>query len=242
MAVFGEHWVNHAEKISGAWRALVGNEDIVLVPGDVSWAMKLNDAVPDLAFLAGLPGRKVLVRGNHDYWWSSAAKVRAVLPESMYILHNDGLLLEGVAFAGTRLWVDPEMSPPVLPLRIPPDGKAFLSGKMGTIRNHELEDPERDRKIFHRELNRLSLSLSCLSAEAELKIALLHFPPLSTDLEGTRTTDLLEEAGVHHCVFGHLHNLAPTPGRSFYGQRRGVSYHLTSCDYLDFVPDLVAKI
>jgi predicted phosphohydrolase len=242
MTIFGSHWVDHAAKISRAWKDRVGEEDVVLVAGDVSWAMRLSEAAADLAFLAQLPGRKVLIRGNHDYWWGSATKVRSLLPAGMYILHNDALFLDGVALAGTRLWIDPDMAPPRLPQRTEQDGLPVRSNRNKDEWNSESIDPERDQRIFERELGRLELALSRLSDQAPLRIAMVHFPPLSNDLKETRAARMLEEAGIHHCVFGHLHNVLPGPGRSFYGCRKGVVYHLTSCDYLDFVPDLVGEV
>ena len=105
MDVFGAHWENHFERISEDWRARVTEEDVVLLPGDTSWAMQLRDALPDLERIAALPGRKILLRGNHDYWWSSLARLRAALPEGFYALQNDALLLSGTLFAGTRGWL-----------------------------------------------------------------------------------------------------------------------------------------
>ncbi|MFH1998761.1 MAG: phosphoesterase, partial [Planctomycetota bacterium] len=104
------------------------------------------------------------------------------------------------------------------------------------------EERERDEKIFQRELNRLALSLEKLDDSADLRIAMVHFPPVGSDLKATRTTKLLEDACIQHCVFGHLHNVSPSQGPSFFGCRKGIAYHLTSCDYLDFIPAVVAEI
>ncbi|MHC4941411.1 MAG: metallophosphoesterase [Planctomycetota bacterium] len=244
MAVFGDHWKNHEEKLSRAWKEIVGEEDLVLIAGDISWAMKLDGALPDLQFIASLPGRKVLVRGNHDYWWSSPSKVRAALPEGIFILHNDALEIDGAALSGTRLWIDHDMGPIRMASRDPmtdKEGKTASVDPAGGLMLAE-EDLEQDEKIYQRELNRLQLSLSNIDQTAEVKIAMVHFPPLATDLKETRATRPLEEAGVHHCVFGHLHNLKPSSGHGFYGCRKGITYHLTSCDYLDFIPALIAQI
>lgn len=232
MAVFGEHWEDHAAKISAHWNDRVGEEDIVLLAGDTSWAMRLDDAVADLEFIGSLPGKKVLIRGNHDYWWSSPSRVRERLPEKMFIIQNDALEMDGAAFAGSRLWTDHEMPPMRLKSR----------GTGDSMKGTEVAaDKEQDEKIFLRELNRLELSLKRLDPDAPLKIVLVHYPPVTAALEPTRATTLLEAAGVHHCVFGHLHNLEPSPGRGMLGAKKGIVYHLTSCDYLDFIPTLVTE-
>ncbi|MBS7299823.1 MAG: metallophosphoesterase, partial [Eubacteriales bacterium] len=107
MAVFGAHWEGHWEKICQDWRARVTTQDVVLVPGDISWAMQLEHALDDLHAIAALPGRKILLRGNHDYWWSSLTRVREALPEGMYALQNDAMEMEGIVFAGSRGWTLP---------------------------------------------------------------------------------------------------------------------------------------
>ena len=101
MDVFGSHWDRHFETISDHWRQLISQEDIVLIPGDISWAMQLAQAADDLNAIAALPGRKLLLRGNHDYWWNSLSKLRAVLPEGMFAFQNDGILLDVLVFCGT---------------------------------------------------------------------------------------------------------------------------------------------
>lgn len=241
MDIFGDHWADHPERIARAWKERIEPGDIVLIAGDISWAMKLHEAGPDLEFIARLPGRKVLIRGNHDYWWTSPSKIRAVLPDGMFILHHDALTLDNVALAGTRLWIDHQMPLLRLPLRdsIPPVPEVLRAAGEGPKEREE--DPEQDEKIFQRELGRLKLALGRLDDSADLKICMVHYPPLSNDLKETRASRLIESARVQHCVFGHLHNLRPSPARSFFGAGRGVAYHLTSCDYLDFVPDLIAE-
>ena len=109
MDVFGQAWENHPEKIRREWLETVGQEDVVLIPGDISWAMRLSEAQPDFAFLQELPGTKVIIRGNHDYWWSSLSKVRQALPPSVIPLQNTSAVFGGVGIAGTRLWIDPSL-------------------------------------------------------------------------------------------------------------------------------------
>ena len=104
MDVFGAHWENHFERICEDWRAKVSGDDIVLLPGDFSWAMTLADAMDDIRAVGALPGRKIMVRGNHDFWWSSLTQVRAAMPDGMYVLQNDSLEMDGIVFCGTRGW------------------------------------------------------------------------------------------------------------------------------------------
>lgn len=175
MDIFGENWSGHFERVCAAWNALVSPADVVLLPGDLSWAMQLDDAMEDILAVAALPGKKVLLRGNHDYWWNSITQLRARLPENMYALQNDALLLGDIAIGGTRGWLCPGSS-------------GFDSA---------------DQKIFERECIRLALSLQSMPA-APIRIAMLHYPPCS-ERKGSRFTELLEAYGVTHAVYGHLH-------------------------------------
>ena len=107
MDVFGEHWRNHFQRIREDWLARVSPSDLVLLPGDISWAMRLEEALEDLESIGALPGVKVLLRGNHDYWWSSIGRVRRALGEGMFALQNDSLLIDGRLYAGSRGWTLP---------------------------------------------------------------------------------------------------------------------------------------
>ena len=205
MDVFGAHWENHFERISADWRERVRPEDIVLLPGDLSWAMRLEEAAPQLAMIGELPGRKILLRGNHDYWWSAIGRVRAVLPEGMFALQNDALLLEDWVFCGTRGWI--------------------LPGE---------DTPAADRRIYERELLRLEMSLKAAQALAEGRpiIAMLHYPPLTAAEPDSAPARLLSRYGVAHAVYGHLHGAALKT--AFAGEHGGVVYHQVSCDGLGF--------
>ncbi len=215
MDVFGVHWDRHFDTIRNHWQNLVADDDIVLIPGDISWAMQLHQAADDLQSIAALPGRKVLLRGNHDYWWSSITRVRALLPEGMYALQNDALALDGFVFCGTRGWVFPTEGNPLL---------------------------EQDQKIYQRELLRLGLSLEEAGRKGMPgdTVVLMHFPPLLADGVGTAFSSMLEEAGVGDVVYGHLHGAGIKNG--FTGMHNGVRYHLTSCDAIDFSPRLIRKM
>lgn len=212
MTVFGEGWVGHPERFFSGWREVVRPGDLVLVPGDVSWAMTLAGALPDLSDLAALPGRKVLLRGNHDFWWPSLAKLRAALPEGMFALQNDALRFGSVVVAGTRGWVVP--------------GSGEWSAE--------------DEKIYVRELGRLQLSLAAargLRRPGDHLIVMLHYPPTNLRLEPSGFTELLGRAEADAVVFGHLHgerravqSIGETPA------------HLVAADALSFVPKLILEV
>ncbi len=211
MDIFGPNWDNHAARLEAAWRAAVQPEDAVLLPGDISWGMSLDEAKADLAFLAALPGTKVLLRGNHDYWWNSISKVRAALPGGMHAVQNDSLVLGGVAVLGTRGWVCPGST---------------------------LFDPAVDQKLYERELIRLELSLK--SAPAGMpKLCMLHYPPFNERRQQSGFTELLEAYGVERAVYGHLHGKACR--NAFEGIRNGVEYTLCSADHLEFAPKLILE-
>ncbi len=176
MSVFGAHWENHFEKISADWRARVRPEDIVLLPGDLTWAMRLEDAAEDIRRVGDLPGKKIILRGNHDYWWSAIGRVRRALPAGMYALQNDAMALDGYVFAGSRGWTVP-------------GGDA---------------DAE-DVKIYERERLRLRMSLENarrLSNGMPL-VVMMHYPPFTPSNAGY--ADILSEFAADVCVYGHLH-------------------------------------
>lgn len=204
MDVFGPHWQNHFERIREDWLGKVEPGDAVLLPGDLSWAMRLEEAMEDLGRIGALPGRKLLLRGNHDYWWSSIGRVRRALPEGCYALQNDSLMLDGVLFAGSRGWTIPA----------------------------EPEGDSDDARIYRRERLRLEMSLASArakSADAPL-VAMMHYPPRAEGQVGF--ADLLEKYGAGDAVYGHLHG-AGLAG-AVRGEIGGVRYHQVSCDGLGF--------
>ncbi|MGE3964572.1 MAG: metallophosphoesterase [Planctomycetota bacterium] len=238
MDVFGPQWENHHRTIERNWIETVGDGDLVLVAGDISWAMRLPDARPDLHFLGRLPGRKVLLKGNHDFWWSSATKVRAALPPSMVAVQADAVWVDDVLVAGARLWDLPDVSfghlidwkPTSAPK--PPPTEA---------------ERDQDRKIFEREWVRLEASLAhmqtlALAREPRSRIVLTHYPPCAADLPDCAATQLFERAGVDHVVFGHLHSVRTDLDPPPFGYRSGVGYHLTACDFIGFRPKLIAEV
>ena len=204
MNVFGPHWEGHWEKIRADWLDRVTEPDVVLIPGDISWAMQLSDALPDLRAIGELPGRKILLRGNHDYWWGAISRVRDALPAGMYALQNDALLLDGITYCGSRGWTNPQQ------------GSA------------------EDARLYERELARLRLSLERARQlnPAGRMVALTHFPPLGEGGAETPVSDMMAEYGVSDVVYGHLHG-ASVRG-AFTGEVGGVRYHFVSCDGLAF--------
>lgn len=231
MEVFGPHWRDHVGRIAANWNATVGNDDIVLVPGDISWAMRLEDAAPDLEWLAALPGRKVMIKGNHDYWWQSAGKVRRLGIPGLYFIQNDHVVLDGVAIGGTRLWDFPGLGWSFTP------GPENIPG-VSTGKGQRHEDPD---KIRARELGRLEASLAGLPADAGLRIAMTHYPPIGEDGHPTIVTDLIGRFDIDICVFGHVH--APRdearPGEDILID--GTRYVLASSDHLKHTPLMLAE-
>lgn len=211
MGVFGEVWERHAERIASAWTETVTDDDIVLLPGDLSWAMTLPEAQPDLNWLAALPGHQLMIRGNHDYWWSGIGKVRQALSERQHAIQNDALALHNYAFCGSRGWLLP---------------------------SHP-KFTETDETIYRREAERLRLSLGQAKTYGLPIIALLHYPPCGLFGEDTIYTDLLTEFSVDLCVYGHLHG--PAHRFAFEGQKSGVDYRLVSADYVGFAPKLLRQ-
>ena len=209
MDIFGPQWDRHFLRISENWRQEVAPEDTVLIPGDISWALQLRDAIPDLQAIGELPGRKILCKGNHDYWWNSLTRVRSVLPENMTVLqHSAADLGEGV-ICGTRGWTIPTEAAPL---------------------------EEKDEKLYQREGERLRLALEegkAIAGDRPLWV-MMHFPPLLVSEKHSLYTEILEEYGVKLVVYGHLHGAGIRSG--FTGEHNGIRYVLTSCDSIDFRP------
>lgn len=166
-----------------------------------------------------------MIRGNHDYWWSSSKKMSEVFPPSVHFIHNTAFHWNDIAIGGTRLWDTPEYN-----------FNSYVHFQENPRARLPVEpfDKEKGAAIFERELERLKLSLRQMSPSARLKIAMVHYPPISADLRPSRTSAILEEFGINICVFGHLHNLKKE--KPMFGEVGGVKYLLTSADYLDFRP------
>lgn len=213
MDVFGPAWDRHTDRLKAAWEASVGEDDLVLIPGDISWAMTLKGAEPDFAFLGALPGKKLLLRGNHDYWWSSVTKVRSALPEGMRAIQNDTVIYGDYAIGGSRGWTFP--------------GGETVPGA----------EESKDRHIYERELMRMELSLRMMP-EGKRRVFMTHFPPCDVMHPDTAVTALMERYGVETVVYGHLHG--PSHRLAFSGEHNGVRYLFAAADKLGFSPLLIA--
>ena len=207
MNIFGGNWDGHLEKIKKDWREKVTPDDVVLISGDISWAMKLSDALVDLNSLADLPGKKIFIRGNHDYWWNGITKLRDSAPDDSFIfLQTDSVKIGNFVFVGSRGWTCPGSS----------------------------DYTEQDQKLYLREGERFRLALKDsekFMEEGDKKIALVHFPPFNVKKEPTIFTQLFEENGVEKVVFGHIHGAAYFPLKT---EINGVEYIMASCDKLHF--------
>ena len=207
MDVFGEGWEEHFEKIQSDWKAKVADEDIVLIGGDTSWGMKLEEGLFDVASLKGLPGHKVFIRGNHDYWWSGITRIRALRPDDTFtFLQNDCVKIGNVVIAGSRGWLVPGST----------------------------DFAEHDMALYNREAERFRLAFAeakKVRTQGDILIALIHFPPMNLKREDTLFTQLFEENGVDKAVFGHLHGASFFPLKS---EKNGITYYLTSCDKTKF--------
>lgn len=230
MDVFGDKWKDHPEKIRSNWLKNITADDLVLLPGDISWGMSIAEAKVDLDWIDALPGTKVMLKGNHDYWWTSLSKVEKILPPSIHAIQNNVFRWNNVAIAGSRLWDTPEYS-----------FQQFVNF-VDNPRANKLTEVQHDQgemeRIFLRELTRLELSLKSLPRDASMRIAMTHYPPIGANLTPSRASILLEKYQISLCAFGHLHNIKQD--LSMFGIKNGVRYTLVSCDYVDFEPVKIA--
>ena len=206
MDVFGGAWVNYMDKLKDGL-SVIGPEDTTVLLGDLSWALDLENAQADFAWINKIPGRKIILKGNHDYWWSTAAKFQKFCVENqfsnMFILNNNFYEYEDWAICGTRGW--------------------FFE---------ESRSSEHDEKVFKRELLRLETSLR--AAGDRNKMVFLHYPPRYKGYECQEILDLLQKYGVRRCFYGHLHG--PSHKLAMEGVWDSVEFRLTAADYLNFTP------
>ena len=212
MDVFGGGWVNYIDKIKKNFDNLE-NDDVCVLCGDISWGMSLEESLKDFKFINDLPGKKIIIKGNHDYWWTTATKMKAFFEDngitSIEILHNNCYFYEDVAICGTRGWMtDDEL----------------------TVQQNE--------KVLAREFLRLQASLATADG-ASTKICFFHYPPRTITNTDNEFITLMKEHGVTRCVFGHLHGhghkLATT------GDFDGIQYKLVSADFIDFIPQVILR-
>jgi len=215
MDVFGSKWNNHTERIKENWIATVGRDDTVIIPGDVSWGMKTDDAVGDFLFLESLPGKKIISKGNHDYWWQSMKKLGELMHrleiESISFLYNNAYVCEDFIICGTRGWfVDVAYTP-------------------------------EDEKIVNREAERLKLSLNegKKLQEANLDkeiLCFLHYPPAYGSVECHKISDVLREYNIKRCFYGHLHTVINDRLTHRIGN---TALKLIAADQINFTPFLI---
>ncbi len=229
---FGEIWVSHAQKIKMQWQRLVSDKDVVLVPGDISWAKKIEGALADLQWLDHLPGQKIILKGNHAIWCNKKAELEQKLPPSIQAVHNNSITIGNFVFFGSRLWDTKEYSFNEL--------IAWDKEKGDLPKDKAPHEIEKQEKLYNKELERLKLSIQSLPDNPQLKrIGLCHYPPLAHTFEDSRASLLFEEAGAEHVVFGHLHSIKEGP--RLYGAQRNTEFHLTSCDYIGMTPKLICE-
>lgn len=208
MDVFGPEWENHAQRLKTEWEKEITDKDTVIIAGDISWALKQEDAMPDLEWINELPGDKILLKGNHELWWTSLNKLSKLYEKGMYFLQNNFYTVGSTAVCGSRGWICP-----------------------GTD-----DFKEHDDKIYKRELLRLKMSLDAAKAAGyDDIIGALHYPPTNDKLQPSGFTKLFEEYGVKQVVYGHLHSKDIWP-RGLQAVLNGVDYKLVSLDKLQAKP------
>ena len=214
MDIFGHRWQGYTEKLIRNWNAVVSPEDTVILPGDISWGLTLEEAAEDLKLLASLNGRKIIGKGNHDFWWQSAQKLHCFFEENgienIRLLHNNAYLVENKRICGSRGWFyDPKNAP-------------------------DNSDPE---KIAARENIRTELSIKAALALTEKQdtelIAFFHFPPVYRDFVCQGIVDLLHRYDIRRCFYGHIHGVYDIPATICY---EGIEMTMISADYLNFIP------
>lgn len=228
MDVFGDHWREHHVRIAEAWDDLVAADDIVLSPGDFSWAGKPEESATDFAWLGQRPGHKVLVKGNHDYWWPrSKTKLAALLPPRTHALKKNACWIDGVGLFGAR------------------GGDFAPLTRYGDQRTQAqidaaLEKEERELQLSLDDLERQAAAGAATGPGAGLRICLFHYPPLPPGAKRSRFTPLITASGARFCVYGHLHGSEVGSAR-IEGEVDGVAYHCASCDLIGFTPRLLAE-
>ena len=209
MDIFGKGWQNHFKKIANNWQQVVQENDIVLIAGDISWAMQFEDGIADIAKIAKLKGKKIFIRGNHDYWWNKISTLKALFKEqNCYFLQNDCIKLDEYIFCGSRGWIVPE---------------------------NENNQSEQDKKIYCRELERFKLAFKAvekLRQPTDKVICLVHYPPFNSTHQESSFTRLFKENDVDAVIYGHIHQYLG--GYMLEIMKNNIPYYLTSCDLLHF--------
>jgi len=211
MDIFGARWENHEKKIEQGWEKVgITDGDIIVIPGDISWALKLEDTNLDFEFLNNLKGIKIIGRGNHDLWWTTETKVKKMFwgndINTVKLLHNNAFETDEYTICGTRGWYYDEKNAPA--------------------------DTDYN-KIINREVIRLELSLTQGAKFGKDILVFMHFPPVFKDYVCAELIEMLKKYGIQRCFFGHIHSVYDTPPVFFYD---GIRFELVSADYLNFIP------
>lgn len=206
-------WGNHVEKITANWNGLVKDEDTVVINGDISWATYLEDTERDFRFINdNLKGKKIFIKGNHDYWWTTKSKLDAFLQakglDKIQILNNNSYLIGEIAVCGTRGWIN--------------DGSEPF-----------------DQKLLNREAGRLDMSITAAKKLGGKPIVFIHYPPIFGDEKNYYIIEVLQKHGIKDCYYGHVHG--PAVKKAFTGESDGINYHIASCDCVNFTPVLVRE-
>lgn len=204
-------WDNYLERLTENWNKLVTDDDTVVIAGDISWAMKLSECEKDFAYINSLPGKKILLKGNHDYWWDTVSKIKNFLDDNKFntidVLFNNSYEVDDYILCGTRGW------------------------------GLDCENSE-DIKILNRECGRLKLSLDFASNSDKEKIVFLHYPPIYSDNICDDIINILNEYNIKRCYYGHIHGSKMIRG-AFNGEYNGIKFKLISCDAVSFTPVLI---
>lgn len=219
MDIFGSRWQDHAAKIAKNWRAIVDPEDTVILPGDISWALSLEDAMVDFRWIDELPGRKLIGKGNHDFWWATVSKMKKTFADekisTIDFLYNNAFETEDYIVCGTRGWYMDER-------------------QQNTVNETDFE------KIVARENQRLALALDSAvplrEATGKPILVFFHFPPVFKDFVCKPLLDTMHRYGVDRCYYGHIHGIYSIPPSEGYD---GIRCTIISADYLNFVPRII---
>ena len=211
MDVFGTVWENYTEKLRENWQTAVSEDDTVVIGGDFCWATYIEQAYKDFEFLSVLPGKKVILKGNHDYWWTTKKKMDEFLQANKFnnidFLQNNSYIVKAggrdIGICGTRGWSMPNAK-------------------------------DYDAAIFSREVQRLELSIQSAADKADEIIVFMHYPPVSSDYLTTGFTEVMNRYGIKKCIYGHLH--AKAHSFALQGDVNGIEYTLVSADYMNFMP------